>query len=219
MGVEKTHIYFMPGMAASPQIFEYLNLPEDKYNCHFLEWLMPLALEESISDYAQRLCKNITRKNPVLVGVSFGGIMVQEIARHISTQSVILISSVKNEKEFPKRMNFAKNTGIYKLFPTNYLKPLETFAKKNFGFKAKKRIALYQKYLAFTHPVYLDWAFHTILNWQKNYATAHLYHIHGESDGVFPARYISNYIPIKGGSHIMILNKAKEISKILQEII
>jgi pimeloyl-ACP methyl ester carboxylesterase len=216
---QKTHIYFMPGLAASPKIFDYLELPEDTYECHFLEWMLPIDLDESISNYAHRLSMEVKEKNPILVGVSFGGIMVQEMARFIDTKTVVLISSVKSDKELPKRMGFAKNTGLYKLFPTKYLKSIEKFAKDNFGGNIKKRVALYEKYLAFSDPRYLDWAFHTILHWKKNYETPNLYHIHGDADGVFPVKHISNYIKVKNGTHIMILNKAKEISEILQEII
>jgi esterase/lipase len=37
---------------------------------------------------------------PVLVGVSFGGILVQEIATHIKARKVIIISSVRSNAEF-----------------------------------------------------------------------------------------------------------------------
>jgi esterase/lipase len=35
------------------------------------------------------------KENPVLIGVSFGGILVQEMAKHIDARKVIIISSVK----------------------------------------------------------------------------------------------------------------------------
>ena len=45
----------------------------------------------------------------------------------------------------------------------------------------------------------------------------HLIHIHGEKDEVFPSKHIKNSIEIKNGTHVMILNKAKTISKILEK--
>ena len=44
-------------------------------------------------------------------------------------------------------------------------------------------------------------------------------HIHGNNDGIFPIKHIKNCIVIEGGTHVMILNKAKEISKLLLEVI
>jgi len=213
------HIYFVPGLSASSKIFEYLNLPSNKYTCHYIEWLNPLNADESIKNYASRLCKSITEPNPVLVGVSFGGIMVQEMARIVNAKKTIIISSVKSELEFPKKFTIAKITQIYKIFPTKYLKQIELFVKDNFGDKTKKRVELYQKYQTAVDPNYLDWAFYTILHWKKTYKSENLYHIHGDSDNIFPPKYINNFIPIKDGTHIMILAKAKEISEVLQEII
>ncbi len=219
MSQKKTHIYFMPGLGASSKIFEHLNLTSDKYSLHYLEWLIPNNRNEDILAYAKRLSQEVTEPNPVLIGVSFGGIMVQEMARILKTDKVIIISSVKSHSELPKGMQIAKATGIYKLFPSQYLDSLGGFAKEYLGKKVKKRIALYEKYQTVLNPKYLNWAFKTILHWQKNYKTINLYHIHGEADKIFPVKNISNYIPIKKGTHIMILNKAKEISKILEEII
>lgn len=209
----------MPGLGASSKIFEYLNLPSDKYTCHYLEWLLPISVEESISNYAQRLSQTIKEPNPILIGVSFGGIIVQEMASFIDTKCVIIISSVKSETEFPKKFSVAKTTHLYKLFPSRHFKQIGGFVKENFGNKLKKRIELYEKYQTELTPIYLDWAFYTILNWKKNKAIANLYHIHGDADAIFPPEYIANFISVKDGTHIMILNKAKEISKIIQEII
>ena len=69
--MEKIAIYFIPGLAAGPEIFENLNLSKDKYNINYLEWIEPLALEESITNYAMRMCEEVKEKHPVLVGVSF----------------------------------------------------------------------------------------------------------------------------------------------------
>jgi hypothetical protein len=81
MQKEKLHLYFVPGLAASTAIFEHIKLPKDKFEIHLLPWLVPISKEESIQSYAQRMCENIKEKNHVLIGVSFGGIMVQEMSK------------------------------------------------------------------------------------------------------------------------------------------
>ena len=114
----KTHIYFMPGLAASSNIFEYIRLPNNKYELHFLEWLIPESDDESIEQYSKRLCEKVEHTNPVLVGVSFGGIIVQEMSEFIQPDKIILISSIKNENEMPGRFLFLKKSKIYRLFPS-----------------------------------------------------------------------------------------------------
>ena len=63
--ISKIPIYFVPGLAASTAIFEYLELPEDTYEIHYLDWLVPKSETETLNDYAKRMCSRITHKNPV----------------------------------------------------------------------------------------------------------------------------------------------------------
>jgi pimeloyl-ACP methyl ester carboxylesterase len=118
--MEKIPVYFMPGMAASSTIFERIHLPEDQFETHLLEWTIPLE-GESLAGYAERMAKEIKHENPVLIGVSFGGVLVQEMARFVKARKVIIISSVKCNAEFPRRMKVAKSIRAYKFFPTGLM--------------------------------------------------------------------------------------------------
>ena len=40
--------------------------------------------DESLAHYASRLASTITAPNPILLGVSFGGIIMQEVAKQIN---------------------------------------------------------------------------------------------------------------------------------------
>ena len=79
----KIPLYLMPGMAASPRIFEYLNLPEE-YQVIKLSWMTPIK-GESLALYAKRMSKRIEHKNPVLLGVSFGGLFTTLLFFLLST--------------------------------------------------------------------------------------------------------------------------------------
>ncbi len=218
MDTAKLHVYFMPGMAANPSIFKHIKLPEDQFEPHLLEWFVP-DKNMSISDYALKMCKNITHENPILVGVSFGGMLVQEMARHIKTKKVLVVSSVKHESELPKRMAFAKYTKIHKLLPTGLVNNVELLAKYAFGETVPKRLALYEEYLSLRDKYYLDWAIDQIVNWKSTYCPDCLVHIHGEKDNVFPIGNIKNCIPVKNGTHTMIIHRAKWFNEHLPAII
>ena len=88
MNSNLTHIYLMPGLAANPLIFEYIKLPEEKYKIHWLEWQIP-EKTETLQDYAKRMCKFIEHDNIVLLGVSFGGILVQEMSKYIKLKRLL----------------------------------------------------------------------------------------------------------------------------------
>jgi len=217
MDTNKTHIYFIPGLGASSKIFEFIKLPEAKFECHYLEWLIPLSDEESLENYAKRMANLISEENVILIGVSFGGIMVQEMSKFISAKKIIIISSIKNTNEFPKRLKFLQKTKAYTLFPLKLLNNLEEFSAYAFGDFAKKRIDLYKKYLSVRDTNYLNWALYNVLNWKPNKVTENLIHIHGTQDKIFPIKAIKNCITVKNGTHAMIIYKAKTISKIILE--
>lgn len=213
--VEKTHIYFVPGLAANTKIFEHIQLPPDTFELHFLDWILPVSTTEPIEHYAKRMCEKITHQNPILIGVSFGGVMVQEMSKIIHTQRVIIISSIKSRKELPKRLKIAQKTRAYKLFPAKIAENIEAYEHLFIGNYLKKRAELYKMYLSVNNANYLQWAIHTVLNWQQHKELDYVLHIHGNKDEVFPIKHIKNVIEINNGTHIMILNKAKTISKIL----
>lgn len=214
--MKKTHIYFVPGLAANTKIFEYLSLPEVQFELHFLDWILPLSLEEPIESYAKRMAENINHENPILVGVSFGGVMVQEISKVINCKQVIIISSIKSRKELPYRLKVAQKTKAYKLVPTKVLENIEEYEHYFMGDYLKKRAELYKLYLSVRDANYLQWAIHNVLNWQQKEPLNYVQHIHGNKDEVFPVKYIKNAIIVNEGTHIMILNKAKVISKIIE---
>jgi pimeloyl-ACP methyl ester carboxylesterase len=217
--MNKIPVYFMPGLAAGPTIFENIKLPEDQFEMHFLEWILPNE-HEKIEEYALRMIQNIKHENPVLIGVSFGGVLVQEMAKIIQTNKVIIISSVKTNKEFPSRFKIARNTKAYKLIPTQLLADIENLVKYAFGDNiVTKRIKLYEKYLSVRDKHYLDWAIETILCWNQKEINEAIIHIHGDEDEVFPIKHIRKCIVVKGGTHIMILNKFKWLNENLPKLI
>ena len=124
-------VYCMPWMAASPKIFEFINLPKP-FKIHLLSWFPPLE-DEMLSSYAIRMCERVTAANPVLIGVSFGGVLVQEMAKHIKVQKVIIVSSVKNKEELPLPMKMARSTNAHKLLPTQWINNLDALVLFAFG--------------------------------------------------------------------------------------
>jgi pimeloyl-ACP methyl ester carboxylesterase len=215
----KIPVYFMPGLAASSTIFEYITLPEDQFEMVLLDWFLP-ENKETLQQYALRMTKQIKHENPVLIGVSFGGILVQEMSTLIPTRKTIIISSVKSNKEFPARMLLAKKTMAYKLIPTSLVANIETLVRYAFGENiVAKRIKLYEKYLSLREKSYLDWSIENVISWSRSKPDENVVHIHGDKDGVFPIDKIKNCIVIKGGTHIMIINKFKWFNENLPTII
>ena len=215
METKKIPIYFVPGLAASPEIFEFLQFPADEFELHFLEWLIPLSPHEPLEAYAKRMSDLVRKENPVLIGVSFGGIMVQEMSKHLHPKKTIIISSVKSSDEFSKVLRFIKKFKIYKLFPSKAVKNIEIFSFIAFGNTSKNRLKLYKKYFSVRDKKYLNWSIYNVLHWKQKKPIENIIHIHGTADAIFSFKYINGCIPVEKGTHIMIINRAKTISKII----
>ena len=214
----KIPVYFMPGLAASSTIFENIKLPEKDFEIYFLEWFIPDP-NEHLVEYARRMSKFVKHENAVLIGVSFGGILVQEMAAFLDLKKLIIISSVKSNEELPQRMKLAKKTKAYKLLPTSLLHNIEALTKYAFGNMLKERLVLYKKFLTMNDKLYLDWAIEQVICWKRSIIDENVIHIHGDNDNVFPISNIKKCIIVKSGTHIMIINRYKWFNENLPKII
>ncbi|HSZ24721.1 MAG TPA: alpha/beta hydrolase [Cytophagaceae bacterium] len=209
-------IYFISGLGADKKVFRNLiiNHPFQQH----IEWEIPFK-NESLTSYCSRLITQIdTRSEVILVGLSFGGIIAQEIAKIIPVRKLIIVSSVKNENEMDWTLHFIRKTKLYKL-PPSLLKFLNKYtANYYFGIQSEEESLLLKKIIADTNPVFLPWANNQILHW-KNHLSQNVVHIHGTKDKIFPIKNITNCMPIEGGGHFMILNKAKEVSAFINQAI
>ena len=214
----KIHLYLMPGMAANPSIFDGIKLPSETFELHKLEWFVPTK-GMTLSDYAQEMIAQIRHENPVLLGVSFGGLLVQEMAQQMKVKKTIVVSAVKHQHEMPKKMLFAKYTKVHKLLPTGLVNNVELLARYAFGERATKRLELYETYLSVRDKHYIDWAIDNIVNWSPSGPNPKLVHIHGDRDAVFPIENIKDCIRLKNGTHTMIIHRARWFNEHLPTII
>ena len=213
------HVYLMPGMAANPSIFENIRLPEELFQIHLLEWMLPEHANETLQEYAERMAKKIKHDNVVLLGVSFGGILVQEMSQFLNLRKLFVVSTVRSNKELPRRMKLLRKTKMYKVLPTQLASNVDLLAKFAFGKTITKRVELYKKYLSVSDKRYLDWAIKQVVCWKQKEIDLKAIHIHGEKDIVFPIKYIDDCIVVKGGTHIMIINKYKWFNENLPKLI
>jgi hypothetical protein len=90
-------IYFISGLGADKRIFSFLDLSF----CEpvFVDRITPLK-NESLQGYALRLGKNIPGKDPVIIGISFGGMLATEIAKVNPSPKSSLFPVIKPLKNF-----------------------------------------------------------------------------------------------------------------------
>lgn len=218
MNSQKIHVYFVPGLAASTEIFRNIKLPENKYVTHIIEWKIP-EKGESMSDYAKRMAVAVKQNDSILIGVSFGGVVVQAMSEYLSLRNLVLISSIKTRDELPKKLRFVQKLRLYKLAPTSLIIKAKDLTRFAIGPRSKKRLQLYNEYLHVRDKLYMDWAIKNMVNFNRKNPLPDIIHLHGDQDIVFPKKHIKNAIFCPGGTHIMILNRANWIVDQIEKIV
>lgn len=208
------HIYCISGFGADERVFTKLDFGEN--DVHFIPWKIP-EKKETIFSYAKRMSEDIMHPNPILVGLSFGGMMSIEIAKIIPVEKVILISSISTFHELPLFMKIAGKLHLNRLIPMKPYSILEPLENYNLGVETKEEKKLLKEYRKNLNIQYSNWAMDQVVNWKNNKIPTKLVHIHGTKDHIFPIRYIQNpdYI-IQGGGHLIPMNNSKEMNEILK---
>jgi hypothetical protein len=63
---------------------------------------------------------------------------------------------------------------------------------------------------------YLRWSLFQLSNWKGvQYLKTPIIHIHGEKDKTFPMNLVSEPLVVKNGTHVMVYNKAEEVSQLI----
>lgn len=209
-------VYCISGLGADERIFQHLQIRG--FALKHLRWIQPLS-GESMKEYAYRMCAQLPEGPVILLGVSFGGMMALEMAKHKPTRRVILISSVKSSREMPPWMRISGRLRLNRLAPARPWKWLAGIENVFLGAKTPEEKKLAGEFRSQVDREYLAWALQQVLTWQNSWQPPGLIHLHGSGDHTFPIRNIRPTHTIAGGGHFMVMNRAGEISRILEELL
>ena len=210
------NIYLFSGLGADERVFHQLDFAG--YSVHYIKWEIPLE-KESIEVYATRLLTQITTPTPILIGLSFGGLIAVEVAKLIETKQVILIASAKTKDEIPFYYRWAGKLKLHKRLPTHLLKRKNPFSNLVFRNSSNAERELMNSIFEGTNQLFLNWAIDKVVNWENRVQLANIQHIHGTADRIFPVRYANCHIRIKDGGHLLTLKRPDEITEILRSIL
>ena len=211
-------VYFISGLGADERVFQFLAL--SKIEHRFIQWIKPKT-RENLAAYCERLTSQIdTTQEVFLIGLSFGGIVAQEISKIITCKKIIIISSIKSIQEFSWQLKLVRQIQIHRIVP-HWLLTLSNRFTADFYFSTENQIEskLLHQIIKDTDPKFLSWAIHQIMNWRNETYPENLIHIHGTNDRIFPIENISNVIKIPKSGHFMIVNRFQQIQDLIFEMI
>ncbi|MBS1731090.1 MAG: alpha/beta hydrolase [Bacteroidetes bacterium] len=209
-------IFYISGLGADETVFQFLSIKDTMPV--FIPWLKPFQ-NESLEDYAIRLKENYIPDKAIIIGMSFGGMLATEIAKKYPGILSILISSVKTKDEFPQIYNVGKYLPLYKYVSPGMQKWIMHHLSGFFGAHQKPAKEIYQKIIMHSDTAFNSWAFDSIIKWKNHFEPINSINIHGTADKIIPHKKVHWDYEIKGGSHLMVINQADEISALIHQII
>lgn len=217
--VEEIKVYFISGMCNNCKMFDKIILPHG-YVKEYIEWHIPIA-NETWEQYTSNMAKGIDASKPfILIGYSLGGLIVQEMNNFITPLKTIVISSMTNEMEIPPLFRMARSVNFTKRIPDRMLAAKEFIVNVFTRFIYTMPTERISEYMVYTDPRYLKWTVYQITNWIPKLRCRNLYHIHGTKDQIFPYEQMDDDVyTVKGGDHLMVLDRADRVSEIIQAIL
>lgn len=210
----KKKIYILSGLGADERVFHRMDM--DVLSIVHLNWIQPLP-SESMGQYASRMMKKIEDPSPILLGLSFGGIMAIEIAKLLNPEKIILLASAKNKYEIPFYYRLIGKLGLHHLIPISFMKKTNFIVHWFFGVRNKEDKGTLKAIFENTNPDFLKWAIHQTLTWKQTTTNSKVFHIHGTDDRILPIRFINYHCKIMHGGHLMTLSHSKELSAIIHK--
>ncbi len=210
-------IFFFTGLGADERAFSDLIIETSLQQIH-VSWLKP-EKQESLTVYCRRLIEEYKIKNgDILIGLSFGGLVVTEINQLIKPALSILISSASTRKELPLIYRIAGRINLHYLIPKSLLNKPNRLRYYLFSLKKPAQKKLFDEIVSNADPDFVLWAIDKIVHWKNSERPENLFKIHGTSDRIMPIHKSSSDFIIKGGSHFLTWENAEEVSAIIRHL-
>lgn len=213
--MEKPICYILSGLGADQRVFDQIDFGD--FAPVFIPW-EDVKPDQSLESYVRQLSKQVKTSNPILIGISFGGMIAQEMSGLFENCPVLIISSVRTRPELPWMIRISGTAGLHKLIPIKRVLRNKRLNHWLFGTKTARERETLDQILADSDPFFTKWAIHMITNWQRREKIpAKVIHIHGDQDRIFPLKNVHPDYIIPGGTHLMTVSKHEEVSKVIQE--
>ena len=207
-------VYLVPGLASDRRIFCKLALPA--HEMKVLE-LPEMQFGATIKEHASLLSRSVGKERHMLIGMSMGGMIMQEMAAITRPDLVIIISSWKSADEMPIWIKQLRGTHPERIVSKKFIDRVLPLLYWQMGAENDEDRVLIDEFARGTPIEKIKMQMNACLNWNgPELAPARLIHIHGDNDHLMPIGSIKGAIPVKDGGHFMVFNKADRISEMIR---
>lgn len=207
-------IYCLSGLGADERIYARMKLRGRAW-VH-IPWPEHDEYDE-LPCYAQKVSALIEDDNPIIMGVSLGGMIGVEISKIRPVKKLILISSAKTRSEMPPYDGLFGKLITSKILPPFVYKTPNPVLMQRFGAETEEDEALLSAILKDSDGKFMKWAMRAIALWQNETYLQPVSHIHGRKDKmIFPENVHADHW-IEDGGHMMVYNRAEQVNRIIEQ--
>jgi len=209
------NIYCISGIGADHRLFKKLSVPG--YTLVALPWV-PFESNDNMASYAMKMFACIPEKSPVIIGLSFGGMLAIEIAKAHPECTVFIVSSAKKSSEVKIHGGALSRWLIRSMvLPARFFIIPSATAIYYLGAQDEGEKQLLRQIMRDSNGRFMKWALKAIATWHNDVLPAGGVHIHGTNDKTIPSSGVHPDYWIEGGGHTMIYNRADEVARIISE--
>lgn len=221
-------LILIPGMAVDGRLFEPQR--EAFPDLEVPAWLAPESATESLARYGERMAAAVLKASsrgdsgrPIVVGgLSLGGMIALEMARHLGARAVAQIASCDHPSAVLPLL--AACDPIGRVTPTPLLslgKRVASLFVGRGGLPAEHR-RLVVEMLRDIDIGFVRWSGRAVMAWPGVAdAGAPVHHIHGTRDWVLPMSRLRTPPTqvVEGGAHVLNMSHAREVNEFLGRVL
>jgi pimeloyl-ACP methyl ester carboxylesterase len=204
------NIYCISGLAADHSMFQRISI--EGYNLVPLPWV-PFDKEDTLKSYSAKMAGQIKEENPIIIGLSFGGMIAVEIGKIVPCQKIFLVSSIKTSTALSSEYSWVKP--LLKWAPSSVFNTPNFYVLDRMGAETDEDKALLTNEIQNADPAFVTWCIKAILNWDNDTYPPGIIHIHGKADKIISPKHVEPDYWIEGGTHLLIYNRATEVNSII----
>ncbi|GAA4460700.1 hypothetical protein GCM10023093_03810 [Nemorincola caseinilytica] len=208
------NIYCISGLGADQRLFA--NLEIEGHTLVPLPWV-PYDEDDTMAGYATKMFHTIPEADPIVMGLSFGGMLTVEMCKAHKVRHGILVSSAKTRKELGYNISVLLAQSAMDILPDSAFNTPFWFELFSLGSHTDEERKLLRQIISDYDPKFVQWCIKALLSWENTEAPANIWHIHGTADRVITPSSVKPDHWVKGGSHIMVYNRAAEVSAWIAE--
>lgn len=213
-------LILLPGMGADERLFAPQR--EAFSNLIVPKWITPTP-NDTIQTYARRLAQQVDPHRPCYVGgMSFGGFVAMEMAKHLQTIAIFLIATLRGPEELPPKFRMLKPILMFlSSLPYAMLQKSAAISVSMTGQVTGPAVTNVAQQLKEADAVFLRWASQAVLDWEPSPPSPvplpPIYQIHGEKDPVLSPKFTRPDEVIRGAGHLISLTHPEQVNAFLRK--